>query len=140
MNYATLQDLVNRFGEQEVLQLTDREHTGEIDEAVAERALSDAAAEIDGYLAARYVLPLAAVPLVLVRLCADLARYYLYDDHAPEQVTQRYKAAVETLKRISTGQVALGVSDSGEQPETADGAEMESGGRVWARDDSKGFI
>jgi phage gp36-like protein len=140
VSYAGVQDLVERFGEQEILQLTDRTHTGEIDTAVAERALRDAAAEIDGYLAARYVLPLATVPTVLLRLCADLARYYLYDDHAPEQVVQRHKAAAEVLRRISTGQVALGLSDTGETAETSDGAEMESGGRIWGRPDSKGFI
>lgn len=140
MTYASVQDLVERFGEQEILQLTDRDHTGAIDEAVAERALRDATAEIDGYLAARYALPLASVPVVLVRLCADLGRYYLYDDHAPEQVSARHKAAVETLKRISTGHIALGASESGDTPETADGAEMESGGRIWDRDDSGGFI
>lgn len=140
MTYAGVQDLVERYGEREVIELTDRDRHGEIDEAVAERALTDATAEIDGYLAARYALPLEHVPVVLVRLCADLARYYLFDDHAPEQVSERYKAAVEMLRRISTGQVALGVSDQGERPETADGAEMESGGRIWDRTDSKGYI
>ncbi|MCS4503891.1 DUF1320 family protein [Arhodomonas aquaeolei] len=140
MTYAAVTDLVERFGEEEIIQLTDRSHTGSIDGAVAERALGDATAEIDGYLAARYVLPLEHTPVVLVRLCADLARYYLYDDHAPEQVSERRKAAVETLRRLSAGQVALGVSEQGDAPETADGAEMDGGGRVWGRTDSKGFI
>lgn len=140
MSYAGVQDLVERYGEQEIIQLTDRDHTGAIGAVVVERSLRDAAAEIDGYLAARYVLPLATVPTVLVRLCADLARYYLYDDHAPEQVVRRHKAAIELLRRISTGEVALGLSETGEAPQASDGAEMESGGRIWGRDDSKGFI
>lgn len=140
MSYAALSHLVERFGEQEVLQLTDRAHLGEIEEAVASRALEDATAEIDGYLGARYVLPLAHVPTVLIRLCADMARYYLYDDHAPEQVVMRYKAALDTLLRISRGDIDLGVSAEGDAPPTADGAEMVSGGRVWGRDDSQGFI
>lgn len=140
MIYAGVQDLVERYGEQEILQLTDRTHAGQIDATVAERALRDAAAEIDGYLAARYVLPLAIVPTVLLRLCAELARYYLYDDHAPEQVRHRYNAAVEFLTKISTGKVALGVSDAGESAQNADVAQMESGGRIWARDRSEGFI
>lgn len=140
MSYAGVPDLVERFGERELVELTDRASTGAIDVAVAERALRDASAEIDGYLAARYVLPLASVPVVLVRLCADLARYYLYDDHAPEQVNARYKAAVEMLRRISSGEVALGLSEQGETPASSDGADMVSGGRVWARQDSKGFI
>ncbi len=140
MSYATLDDLRRRFGEEELIQLTDRAHAGAIDTDVVDRALSDATAEMDGYLAARYQLPLGSVPLVLVRLCADIARYYLYDDHATDQVTERHKAAVETLKRISNGQVSLGLDAEGESPETADGAEMTSGGRIWDRADSKGYI
>lgn len=140
MSYAEVSHLVERFGEVEIRQLTDRAHQGEIDPAIAERALDDATAEIDGYLAARYVLPLAHVPTVLVRLCADMARYYLYDDHAPEQVVMRFKAALDTLLRISRGDIDLGVSAGGEAPASADGAEMVSGGRVWDRNDSKGFL
>lgn len=140
MSYAGVQDLVERYGEQEIIQLTDRDHAGVIGAVVVERALRDAAAEIDGYLAARYVLPLATVPTVLVRLCADLARYYLYDDHAPEQVVRRHKAAIELLRRISTGEVALGLSEDGEEAQASDGAEMESDGRIWGRANSRGFI
>lgn len=140
MSYAQVSDLQQRFGERELIQLTDREGTGDMDVAAVERAIDDATAEMDGYLAARYQLPLASVPTVLVRLCSDMARYYLYDDHATDQVTERHKAAVQTLARISKGDVSLGVDAAGESPETADGAEMVSGGRIWARDDSKGYI
>ncbi|TGG92527.1 DUF1320 domain-containing protein [Natronospirillum operosum] len=140
MSYAELEDLQARFGDAELVQLTDVTGSGEIDIAPIERALDDATAEIDGYLSARYQLPLASVPVVLVRLCADMARYYLHDDHAPDQITERHKAAVQTLQRISKGEVSLGMDAAGESPQTADGAEMVSGGRVWAREDSKGYI
>ncbi|MDX1755883.1 MAG: phage protein Gp36 family protein [Marinobacter sp.] len=140
MTYATQADMVERFGEGELIDLTDRNHTGAIDATVLGRALADATAEIDGYLASRYDLPLASTPVVLVRVCADLARYYLHDDHAPEQVTERHKAAVALLRRISDGQVSLGASESGGTPTTNNGAEMAGGGRIWGRDNSKGFM
>jgi phage gp36-like protein len=139
--YASTQDLIDRFGETEIAQASNRDMPSDgIDEAVVEQALRDASAEIDGYLSARYKLPLTHVPLVLVRVCADLARYQLYDDRAPDQVSKRHDDSVKLLQRISTGQVALGLSSEGESPEASDGAEMESGGRVWGRSDSKGFI
>jgi phage gp36-like protein len=140
MTYAGVSDLVERFGEAEIRQLTDRDLTGAIDEVVAMRALQDANAEIDGYLSARYQLPLSHVPVVLVRLCVDLARYNLHDGHAPDHIVRRHQDAVDMLKRISNGQVALGLSLDGQSAETTNGAEMVSGGRVWGRGDSRGFL
>ena len=48
--YAGVQDMVARFGDLEVLQLSDRQQQGVIDTAVVETALADATAEIDAYL------------------------------------------------------------------------------------------
>jgi phage gp36-like protein len=88
-------------------QLTDREAGLVIDTAVLARALSDADAEIDGYLATRYTLPLASTPEVLVRLAADMARYRLFGDRVTEVVRTRYQDAVSVLKRLSSGEVQL---------------------------------
>jgi phage gp36-like protein len=140
MIYASQADMVERFGEQELIQLTDRNNTGAVDATVLGRALADATAEIDGYLASRYQLPLTITPTVLVRVCADIARYHLHDDNIPEPVETRYKAAVDLLRQVSLGRVSLGVSDSGESPTSNDGAEITSGGRIWGRADSKGYI
>lgn len=140
MSYASQVDMEERFGEQELIQLTDRDHTGAIDATVLDRALADATAEIDGYLASRYQLPLTTTPTVLVRVCADIARYHLHDDNIPEPVEIRYKAAVDLLRQVSIGRVSMGVSDSGETPTSNDGAEINSGGRIWDRNDSKGYI
>lgn len=109
MPYATQQDLVDRFGEDEVRQLTDRANTGAIDATVADQALADASEEMDGYIGARYQLPLATTPTVLVRLCADIARYRLYDAEPLPAVAQRYKDAVAFLTQISKGTVTLGL-------------------------------
>jgi phage gp36-like protein len=140
MSYATVQDLVDRFGEREIVELTDRKLAQVIDETIAQRALDDASAEIDGYLASRCTLPLAHVPSVLVRICADMARYNLSGDNATEVISQRYKDAVAFLTRVSNGQVSLGLSAGGEPPSGGDAVQMESGGRVFDRDDSKGYI
>ena len=103
MPYATQSDLEERFGPQELAQLTDRVDGLMPDPAVIARALADAEAEIDGYLAARYTVPLSAVPAVLVRLTCDIARYRLYDDRVTEAV-RNWFLRMETraeLERLS---------------------------------------
>ena len=107
MTYATQADLTDRFGAVELAQLTDRASGQVIDTAVLDRALADADAEINSYLASRYALPLASTPTVLVRLAADMARYRLYDDRVTEAVRARYQDAVSLLKRLASGEVRL---------------------------------
>ena len=107
MTYASQSDLVDRFGATELAQRTDRINGATIDAVVLGRALADADAEIDGYLATRYQLPLASVPAMLVRLASDMARYQLCDDKVPDAVRQRYEDAVSLLKRMASGDVQL---------------------------------
>lgn len=107
MTYALQSDLVDRFGSEELAQRTDRALGLVIDGVVLARALNDVDAEIDSYLASRYQLPLASVPVVLVRLACDMARYRLYDDGVPETVRVRYQDAVSMLKRLASGEVQV---------------------------------
>lgn len=123
MGYATQADMVERFGQDELAQRTNREGGNTIDAAVLARALADADAEIDAHLAVRYSLPLPVVPPVLTRLAADVARYRLFDDGVPETVRLRYQDAVALLRRMAAGEVRLGEGTS--QP---DGAQPAAGG------------
>lgn len=107
MTYAVQADLVDRFGTEELAQRTDRSNGTVIDTVVLGRALADADAEADSYLATRYALPLKTTPVVLVRLCSDIARYRLYDDGVPDTVRNRYQDAVALLKRLASGEVQL---------------------------------
>ncbi len=139
MPYCTRQNLIDRYGETEILQLTDRDNIGIIDDQVVTQAIDDASAEIDGYLAGRYQLPLATVPSVLEHLACNIARYHLWADGASDAVKQRRDEAVKFLDSLSKGHVTLGLSDSGGQATPSDGAQMESGGRIFGRDQG-GFI
>ena len=107
MTYATQADLIDRFGETELAQRTNRVDGLTIDTVVLARALADADAEIDSYLAVRYTLPLASTPVLLVRMAGDIARYRLYDDGVPDTVRQRYEDAVSLLKRMASGEVKV---------------------------------
>lgn len=111
MAYATLQDLIVRFGEDQVLLAADRDDDGTVDQDVVDVALDDATAEIDTYLAEVYTLPLATVPTVLTRLCADVAMHRLSPeaDVATEGRRTRYEQAVSILKKLASRQISLGL-------------------------------
>lgn len=109
MAYATAADMEERFGREELVARTDRDATGVVDGAVLGRALADAEAEIDGYLAARYALPLPTVPPLLARIACDIARYRLWEDQASEEVRRRYEDARRLLEAIGRGVVSLGL-------------------------------
>lgn len=109
MTYATQQNMIDRYGEQELIELTDRAQLGVIDATALAGALVDADAEINAYLVSRYSLPLASVPPVLTRFASDIARYMLYDTRAPEQVKDRYDAAIKFFKLIADGKASLGL-------------------------------
>lgn len=138
--YATAQDMIDRFEERELVQLTDRHDTGAIDSVVLEGALGDADAKIDSYLVGRYALPLAAVPKPLKLFACDIARYLLHDNHATEQVTKRYDDAIRFLERVAKGDISIGATAAGTPPAAVDGAQVESAESVFKRDNATGFI
>lgn len=106
--YCTKQNMIDRFSEGELIQLTDRAHTDEINDTVLNQAIEDAGGEIDGYVvAAGYTPPFDPVPRILVAYACDIARYRLYDDQASEQVTNRYNDARKFLRALADGKVRL---------------------------------
>ena len=66
MPYATQADMIERFGEREVIALADRDMNGVIDAAVVSSAIALAGHEIEGYLSGRFTLPLSTVPPLLI--------------------------------------------------------------------------
>lgn len=117
MGYATKQDMIDRFGETELIQVSNRDVAGEeINEAAFIQAQKDGDAEIDAYLQGRYQLPLVHVPTVLRRLACDLYRYYLYTPRTTEEVEKRYSASVKFLKSVADGTVNLGLDTANQQP------------------------
>lgn len=125
MTYATQQDLIDRFGNDELLQLADRDGNSILDAEIIAKALSDADTLIDSHVGVRYDLPLVSTPALLNQLASDIARYRLYKDGATEQVNDRYKDALRQLRAIAAGTAVLDIA--GDQP-TAAGAVVKSSG------------
>lgn len=140
MPYAVKQDMVDRFSETELIQLTDRAgDVNAIDDVVMNRALGDADAEIDAYLTPRYALPLATLPRVLTNAACDIARYRLYDDRATEHVSKRFDDAIKLLKMISKGEISLGVDQNQASTPTVGGAQWTTNGRIFTPGSMKDY-
>lgn len=114
MMYANVADLQRRYGERDLRLMTDP-HAQALDAGRAQQALDDACAEMDTWLARRYVLPLVAqdghaVPLPLVRCACDIAIYRLQTLRPADDIKDarlRYEDTMRLLKALASGEVSL---------------------------------
>jgi phage gp36-like protein len=123
VSYATEAQLIERFGEPMLVDLTDRADppAGEVDSDVVARALADTDAMIDGYLAARYALPLAETPAMLTDLALSIAIYKCHRNVASEKVQRDYDNALKMLRDIAAGTIRLPLA-AGAEPAAAGGS------------------
>jgi phage gp36-like protein len=142
VSYATQQQLVDKFGQQMMLDLTDRASppAGEIDATVVDRALADADALINGYLKGRYQLPLATTPQLLVTLAEAIAIYNLHTQIVPDKIRKGYEDALVTLKQIATGIVRLDVAGVEPPASGSNGVRVNDRARDMTPDNLKGFV
>lgn len=135
--YATPEQFIERVGEIQAIELTDRRMFGVVDEEVLSVALSDSSSQIDGYLA-RYPRPLPSIPQNLTRICCDLARYRLCSmskTTITDEVIARYKLSLAELTQIAKGDITLGIEMASEDVQ-ADNSVIFSNGntRIFSRD------
>jgi phage gp36-like protein len=132
MQYATISDLIKRFGGREIGEVLDSfevrdviltaeniesdfpEAKDELDEA-----LKDAQAMVESVVSQVYVTPLQlddeeleTAPDLLRSITCDIARYYLHDDKtitegATDPVLSRYQKALEQLDKIRSGELVI---------------------------------
>ena len=144
MNYVTHQQLAERPGARELAQVATAQHervvaaelmeatlqdqdrsTWPADEvAVADDALqriddaiSDAQAQIDGFLARRGYLPLDPVPRVVSNWARAITRYLLHKDRlssddGSDPIVRDYRDALKLLQLTADGKFSLGADDS----------------------------
>jgi phage gp36-like protein len=144
MSYAAPQDMINRYPNRDLVQLTNEDPASTtIQSAPIAQALADASAEIDGYIEGRFVLPLTDPPAVLNRLATDIAMYRLQTLrplHDLQDARRRYDDAIALLTKVAAGELTLGLATDGQEPQTAGAAETVAGpGRVFDRRKLKGF-
>lgn len=141
MAYATLRNIIERYGEDDLLTAADRDGDDQLDSAAVDRALSDASAEIDTYLATRYALPVPYIPEILKRLCVDITLYRLAFNAVgnSEERRRRYEDAVALLVRISKGDVSLGLGVQATPRSKGSGVVINGPGRRFSRDTMEGL-
>jgi len=112
LKYANTQDIIDRYGEDELYTLADRDGNNVLEQASIDRALNDASRLIDGYVATRHELPLIKIPDILVRFCVDIAVYMLSQEGggATDERRLRYEDAVKYLAQVATGSINLAIN------------------------------
>lgn len=143
MSYATLDNLIDRFGRDLLLQITDRADppAEDIDADVVARALLDTDEFINGFLG-RYKTPLAEVPGLLTDLAQVIAIYKLHRYQPDPKIVEDYKDALRALRDIASGAIRLAVSETGAEPEAAKvtGIRVSDRVRPLTAENLKGFI
>jgi phage gp36-like protein len=142
MAYATLADIEKLLPRDELIKLTDDESLGQVDSARVDEALTLAQAEVDSYCSTRYLVPVSPVPMILLKLTADMALYTLYSrvaDRVPEIRAERYRHAVRQLQGIAKGTISLGAQTEGNDPIAGAESNKSTDTNVFSRSKLGGF-
>ena len=137
--YASVQDCIDRRGERAVGVLRDPEGT----DGPLERALADAAAEIDAYIGARHDVPLDPVPAIVQLACVDIGMYRAASDAArlTDEARRRYDDASRLLRDVARGVISLGARDPDPPASaTSPAVLLDAPPRVMTRKSLKGIL
>lgn len=138
MAYAAKQDLIDRYSEDELIQLTDRGSppSGGIDDQVLARALDDATAEIDLYIGARAGNLVGTAHPALKEACEVLARERLFRDRATDVVKADAERVRKELRDVASGLATL---SGGAVVSVASPVTFKPGAPVFSRDKMEYF-
>lgn len=139
-NYIVKADILEQLPEDTLIQLTDDENLGTVNDARVDAAINDAEGEADGYLSTRYTVPLSPAPASIKKFTADIAIYNLFGrrDTVPPDREKRYENAIKFLVNVSKGIVTLGAQEP-EPTTTAGSVEFTSNERTFTRSKLEGF-
>lgn len=110
---------------------------------LVEESIKSADAEINGYLAKRYELPLSTVPENISKYSKDIALYNLFsrigiDQGERESIySTRYKNSIRYLENVAKGVVDLGLKPVSQVANT--GFQMNSSPRLFSRNSMRGM-
>jgi phage gp36-like protein len=117
--YSTIDDIKKLLPEEILVQLTDDENLGTVNQARVDEAIAQADAEVDSYCGGLYSVPFSTVPDVAKKLSVDIAVYNLYSRtvmEMPAVRAERYRNAIRQLEAISKGIISLGADPAPSAP------------------------
>lgn len=112
---------------------------------LTEQAITDAEAEINGYLIKRYNVPFEKTPKVISKFTKDIALYNLVSrqgiDESDREKTYltRYNAAIDFLNKVAEGKIDIGISENSVSETAASSFTIKSSERLFSRDSMKGW-
>lgn len=135
MTYASRDDIVEIWGAEFFTDILP-EDANEL--AAVAGALRLASDEVDLHLSARFTLPLANQPAVLIGPTVDIAVYKLANRHSAltKTIEDRYENACDLMKRIADGKAGLGADEpsvSNEPNTSKSGAAFSAEPRIFTR-------
>jgi phage gp36-like protein len=114
MAYITVQDLINLFGEPEIVQLSnlDEPNITTVNSARVNQAIAWSEDIFHSYASFYYVVPLVflsgVIPPVVRGILLDFTRYQLDANLPREDVRIRYEDGIKWLTLLAAGKVSLG--------------------------------
>jgi len=130
MAYCTQTDIEERIGSAELVLLADHNNDGTADANVVARAIGDAGAFMDSFLAVRYAIPIVApVPDTIETRAINIAVYFLRlgRDSVTDDVRAQHRDDIAWLMRVADGKLSL------EEP-VASGVRSQVQDRLFGRD------
>jgi phage gp36-like protein len=121
--YCSLDDLLGQVDKQKLIDLSNDNEEPVVDEDEnpiinlenVQRAIDNAASEIDSYASVRNKVPFNPVPPIIRKLAVDIALYNLFSrkwtGDEEDNIIRRYKNAVKMLEKIAEGTIMLGVPE-----------------------------
>ncbi len=118
MAYGLKQDLLDGEGQDLVYVIFDRNRDGTLDDVAITKCGNDAQGEMDGYISARYPLPLATNPPWAKQIWCDITLYRgaRAADALTTELRQRYDDALTFLRNLAAGRVGLGLPETPQNP------------------------
>lgn len=115
--YATIEQMEDMRGTKTVLRVSDKDRSGDRNDAAINAALSRASSLADAHIDKKYQVPLSKAPEFLVAAIIDLALYQLAGDAmiGTDEMRKRHDDAIALFKNISKGEITL----AGNEPAAA---------------------
>lgn len=111
-SYATIESMITRFGNEDLVEITDTEvpYTGEINITKLQAAITAANGEVDAYLSKQLNVPTVLNSPFVQMMACDIARYHvaLGNARVSERDEKRYALAVANLKLVNKGDIGTG--------------------------------
>jgi len=133
MAYTTRAEIEKKISEDTLIDLTDDNDTGSVNDNVMDQAIADADTEIDGYIAVVYssVMPFSSTPRILQKYSTDISVKNLYEHRkkVTDWAEKAYDSAIAFLKLAGQSKTSIGLDIPRDSQVKTDDVEIRSNPR-----------